>query len=708
MAGVKKGSYPSKQIRAGLAPLASFEDLPSDDLESPDSIKEVKQRDISGLQLSDLISGGDGFSSSTPKTMTSSELSTPQISSPTDNDGDSQCTLTPSDGAKLSCSSGNASEFKLLKVGAKEGKRKSSAGSLLSPTPDSQHSPAEKSHSRKSSWTDIFRGRSPQKSPKLKKNESISSDEKEKSPKKKEKSGFFSFLKVSGRKTPVSKTPTPPSSPVTSTKRKEEENEYKSTTSVTIVHSDIPLDSFQKPVEQEQGEKSSVFIQETVAQVNCTATMKPVPNQEKKYVPCTDKTEESSITQNQKHGSGLSSSAPDVLELVKRQKYLEGYIDSRTSRMCQEASETSGTIKMRHTNKKESPEVVFTIGNEEYYSSGSDIEINEITKHLKTNETDDYDCEAEILLAQDSIDYEDSPPLLASPTGTSLPKVTTKRQHLDVNTVPVERPRSTTPINIAPLEAYIQSVSPLPDPNVEKIHLTLPGEQFSSRPKSPRKGQFKNWFDFCEEGLQSPRVRKRSQSGDEFEFLPQIQCITIEDTEQQKVDHPSVDTSDLLQEQEISEEYSVSLKTMNKSNEERENLETVDKMMLHKEEIKDQTFNNTEGTKNISDQTSKDNQPVHLHYHADNQTVPCSCECHSCGCDCHYITVDLVEHKAFHDVAEENKMTKDSQSLAGASGLAVKCTCDCHKNSNQPSRKEEIEGSFTSHPGFNLKQQSNM
>lgn len=35
-ANVKKGSYPSRQRRFGPAPLASFEDLPSDDQNSPD------------------------------------------------------------------------------------------------------------------------------------------------------------------------------------------------------------------------------------------------------------------------------------------------------------------------------------------------------------------------------------------------------------------------------------------------------------------------------------------------------------------------------------------------------------------------------------------------------------------------------------------------------------------------------------------------
>ena len=40
----KKGSYPSKQQRFGAAPLASFEDLPSDDQQSPDDDNNGEQR----------------------------------------------------------------------------------------------------------------------------------------------------------------------------------------------------------------------------------------------------------------------------------------------------------------------------------------------------------------------------------------------------------------------------------------------------------------------------------------------------------------------------------------------------------------------------------------------------------------------------------------------------------------------------------------
>jgi hypothetical protein len=41
-----KGSYPSKQQRFGAAPLASFEDLPSDDQQSPDD-EDDDEEDVS-------------------------------------------------------------------------------------------------------------------------------------------------------------------------------------------------------------------------------------------------------------------------------------------------------------------------------------------------------------------------------------------------------------------------------------------------------------------------------------------------------------------------------------------------------------------------------------------------------------------------------------------------------------------------------------
>lgn len=125
--------------------------------------------------------------------------------------------------------------------------------------------------------------------------------------------------------------------------------------------------------------------------------------------------------------------------------------------------------------------------------------------------------EFETLLAQDSVESEDflsslsssSAALAVPPPPPSRSPVPSRQQRLEVVTIPIERPRSTTPINIAPLEAFLP-VSPEPCPP-DKIRLFLPGEQFTGRgPRSPRRGSLKSWLHFCEEGLQSPRCRKRS------------------------------------------------------------------------------------------------------------------------------------------------------------------------------------------------------
>ena len=138
------------------------------------------------------------------------------------------------------------------------------------------------------------------------------------------------------------------------------------------------------------------------------------------------------------------------------------------------------------------------------------------------------DFEAQNLLTQDSIDYDESSfseSVMTSITqaiNAQIPSETvkspTRKDRLEVQTIPIERPRSTTPINIVPLEAYIRSTSISPDPKVEKIKLSLPGEQFTAcaRAKSPRKSNPSIWFEFCEKGLQSPLQRRKQRANSCF------------------------------------------------------------------------------------------------------------------------------------------------------------------------------------------------
>lgn len=102
-------------------------------------------------------------------------------------------------------------------------------------------------------------------------------------------------------------------------------------------------------------------------------------------------------------------------------------------------------------------------------------------------------------------------------TNNSQLKLTSKKDRLDINTVPVDRPRSTTPINVASIEAFIKSATSGPDNGVEKIKLLLPSDVFSCtvRPKSPRPVNPQIWLDFCEKGLQSPKTRRQKEKNSE-------------------------------------------------------------------------------------------------------------------------------------------------------------------------------------------------
>lgn len=90
-----------------------------------------------------------------------------------------------------------------------------------------------------------------------------------------------------------------------------------------------------------------------------------------------------------------------------------------------------------------------------------------------------------------------------------------KHRVAEIKTCPIERPRSTTPINPASLEDYVTSKEPVRVSGEEKIKISLPrDDSLSGKAKSPRrfsgaKGG-KSWFEFAEAGLQSPRDYRKS------------------------------------------------------------------------------------------------------------------------------------------------------------------------------------------------------
>lgn len=457
----RKGGYPSRQRRFGPAPLASFEDLPTDDQDS---------------------------SPEAPDTLLpSSEVSTPQV----EGDFDSLATLTPCGSLRTAngspCSPVAAAGGPALLLEA------------APPEADSLLTPGEEPARRKGSWTELFlRGRSPQRSTGS-------------SPEPSATRGFFSsLLKLGGRKSPRSPSPHSPS-PVPAAPR----------LSVTL-HDDQPdgLPDYQ-PNSKPHSEPDNSQLDNRQPEIS-KAVDKAASNPRKQQdgSACNERPVKSdmqpdskpveqtsgnprkwqdSVAWNERLDSEPSAARPQDLEIggdpFDRTCLLE--------RACQSLADIPSASRR---GSRESPD--------DQLSSESELALDSAL--AKQSSQDEF----ETLLAQDSVESEDFLSSLSSSSALALPPpappsrspVPSRQQRLEVVTIPIERPRSTTPINIAPLEAFLP-VSPEPCPP-DKIRLFLPGEQFTGRgPRSPRRGSLKSWLHFCEEGLQSPRCRKRSEDG---------------------------------------------------------------------------------------------------------------------------------------------------------------------------------------------------
>ncbi|KAL3213934.1 hypothetical protein MRX96_007334 [Rhipicephalus microplus] len=135
-------------------------------------------------------------------------------------------------------------------------------------------------------------------------------------------------------------------------------------------------------------------------------------------------------------------------------------------RVCQSLADIPSASRR---GSRESPEQL---------SSESELTLDAVL--VKQSSQDEF----ETLLAQDSVESEEflSVASAVAPPPPSRSPVPTRQQRLE---------------------------SPAPP---DKIRLFLPGEQFTGRgPRSPRRSSLKSWLHFCEEGLQSPRSRKRSE-----------------------------------------------------------------------------------------------------------------------------------------------------------------------------------------------------
>nr|CAD7261345.1 unnamed protein product [Timema shepardi] len=140
----------------------------------------------------------------------------------------------------------------------------------------------------------------------------------------------------------------------------------------------------------------------------------------------------------------------------------------------------------------------------------------EALKKQEGNQGEMEDHERKRLVLQDS--FEDElpyvPTTLPQERSVAVPIVPIKQRISEVRTCPIERPRSTTPINPSLLEEYVhcKSVTEEVDQTIDKIRINLPREDSINRGKNLRKasGTAKSWLEFAEHGLNSPREYRRS------------------------------------------------------------------------------------------------------------------------------------------------------------------------------------------------------
>ncbi|XP_076306225.1 uncharacterized protein LOC143222920 [Tachypleus tridentatus] len=502
----KKEIFSLEQLKAALAPLASLEDLASDELESPLSSKgKENYSDFDSedylIQSTEYIDVCQAIPArldlrSLPCISSSSDLVTPVLDKHFESDVDSQDTLTPCEEAKSqtpsSIRTGSFSSLpkakKLEQVG--DTRKNGSADSILSGY-------SGKFYKRKTSWTDVFRSHirsqshSPQGSPKAHCS-LFSSVTDEKNSKRKEKGSFFSLFSFRSRKSSKSKK----SSPVF--KRSQSPLPVVCVGNMDTLIS-IPKAVYLKSEPEVISTAETVFINQNTE--HSKTGMKKINLNEFEMDMCNGF--ESELKKQE-------IESKEKIENVEKELALEyKFVNSLMPRNVEPQINSVQELE----NKGLLTELEHVFITDSHASSESEIDYDNVNKHhLKRRESED-DYEAETLLTQESLDDDDLTSsdfqIPVSRVKSELFKLPTRKQRLEISTIPVERPRSTTPLNIAPLEAFIQSASP--DVHVEKIHLSLPGEEFSFKLKSTKNATHKNWVDFCEKGLQSPRTLKKLQ-----------------------------------------------------------------------------------------------------------------------------------------------------------------------------------------------------
>ncbi|XP_014242788.1 titin isoform X2 [Cimex lectularius] len=145
---------------------------------------------------------------------------------------------------------------------------------------------------------------------------------------------------------------------------------------------------------------------------------------------------------------------------------------------------------------------------EERRSSESEVEQLPVEKPKE-------ECDEErkgLFLQTDSVEEELPyvPTTLPQERSVAMPIIPIRQRMSEVKTCPVERPRSTTPIQPSNLEEYAATHDGTKPSQSEKMQITLPRTDSLGRSRSP--GKPKPWMQFAEECLQSPKETRKGKT----------------------------------------------------------------------------------------------------------------------------------------------------------------------------------------------------
>lgn len=262
----------------------------------------------------------------------------------------------------------------------------------------------------------------------------------------------------------------------------------------------------------------------------CRAEVSPITMRKKDSVDKSPKVSDAKIDKSNRHSKYIEN----IDEIMAAQKQME---EDRLESMWRGKRRRSKDEAEKVLSTTRKPDPILQIpgpppdahsisAEERCGSSESELDSELTAKHADCNAVGSIEEESARLVEQGSFDELPYVPTTLPeerPVGIAIVPVK-ERSFMDVKTCPVERPRSTTPLNPCHLEEYCGTVPQTDDHDGgivrgEKLRISLPRKEAKEKTtKSPRRvsnTSGKSWFEFAEQGIGGTGSDRRNSNPDE-------------------------------------------------------------------------------------------------------------------------------------------------------------------------------------------------